>query len=155
MINFSQVLSNSGATGPHDHRLTYHFGPFALHAASRLLTRDGAVVPVTSKAFETLLALVRRAGVVVGKDELLRQVWPNAVVEEANLTQTIFMLRRALGDNVCEHRFIVTVPEQGYCFVAPVRERAEPGAVAAGAPGMARGLLGRRHPEQPRPISCA
>ena len=124
-------------------RLTYHFGPFALHAASRLLVRDGAVVPITSKAFETLLALVRRHGAVVSKDELLRQVWPNAVVEESNLTQTVFMLRRALGDNVREHRFIVTVPKQGYCFVAPVRERAETGDVAA---GVARGLLGRRPP---------
>lgn len=124
-------------------RLTYHFGPFALHAASRLLVRDGAVVPITSKAFETLLALVRRHGAVVSKDELLRQVWPNAVVEESNLTQTVFMLRRALGDNVREHRFIVTVPKQGYCFVASVRERAETGDVAA---GVARGLLGRRPP---------
>lgn len=127
-------------------RITYHFGPFALHAASRLLVRDGAVVPLTSKAFETLLALVRRAGTVVGKDELLRQVWPNAVVEESNLTQTIFMLRRALGDNVREHRFIVTVPKQGYCFVAEVRERPDAGRPAAGPPPLARTLLGRRHP---------
>lgn len=128
-------------------RLTYHFGPFALHAASRLLVRDGAVVPLASKAFETLVALVRRAGAVVAKDELLREVWPNAVVEESNLTQTIFMLRRALGDDVREHRFIVTVPKQGYSFVAPVRARAEPGDAAEGPPAVARALLGRRHAE--------
>ncbi len=128
-------------------RLTYFFGPFALHAASRLLVRDGAVVPLTSKAFETLLALVRRGGAVVSKDELLRQVWPNAVVEESNLTQTIFTLRRALGDNVREHRFIVTVPKQGYCFVAEVRERPDAGQPAAGPRPLARTLLGRRHPE--------
>ena len=127
-------------------RPTYHFGPFALHPASRLLMRDGTVVPLTSKAFEALLTLVRRSGTVVGKDELLRQVWPDTVVEESNLTQTIFMLRKALGDAVRDHRFIVTVPKRGYCFVAEVRERAEAGD-AAGPQAAARALLGRRHTE--------
>jgi DNA-binding winged helix-turn-helix (wHTH) protein/tetratricopeptide (TPR) repeat protein len=140
MINSSQILSNHA-------RVTYHFGPFALHAGSRLLMRDGVVVPLTSKAFETLLVLVRRAGSVVGKDELLRQVWPNTVVEESNLTQTIFMLRKALGDAVREHRFIVTVPKQGYCFVAEVRERPDAGDAAAGPLPLARTLLGKRHTE--------
>jgi len=128
-------------------RATYHFGPFALHPASRLLMRDGAVVPLTSKAFEALLTLVRHVGTVVGKDELLRQVWPDAVVEESNLTQTIFMLRKALGDSVRDHRFIVTVPKRGYCFVAEVRERAEADDVATGVHSAARALLGRRHTE--------
>ena len=127
-------------------RRTYQFGPFALHVATRLLMRDREVVPVTSKAFETLLVLVRHAGRVVGKDELLRDVWPDAVVEESNLTQTIFMLRKALGDAVRDHRFIVTVPKRGYSFVAEVRERTED-EQATLAPGPARELLGRRHPE--------
>jgi DNA-binding winged helix-turn-helix (wHTH) protein len=127
-------------------RVTYHFGPFALHVATRLLMRDREVVPVTSKAFETLLVLVRNAGRVVGKDELLREVWPDAVVEESNLTQTIFMLRKALGDAVRDHRFIVTVPKRGYALVAEVRERTRDEQTTL-APGPARELLGRRHPE--------
>lgn len=128
-------------------RRVFHFGPFVLHAAPRLLTRDGEVVPLASKAFETLLTLVRSAGRVVSKDELLREVWPEAVVEESNLTQTIFVLRKALGERVREHRFIVTIPRRGYSFVAEVRERAgesEPPLV----PGPSRALLGKRHPER-------
>src|SRR5262245_43685132 len=108
---------------------TYLFGPFTLHASQRLLKRGREVVPLTSKAFETLLALVERPRVVLGKDDLLDRVWPAQVVEESNLTQTVFMLRKALGDPVKEHRYIVTVPKRGYCFVAEVRELPE----AAGA----------------------
>lgn len=128
-------------------RRVFHFGPFALHEAPRLLTRDGEVVALASKAFETLLALVHNAGRVMAKDELLRQVWPDAVVEESNLTQTIFVLRKALGETVREHRFIVTIPRRGYSFVAEVRERAsesEPPLV----PAPSRALLGWRHPER-------
>jgi DNA-binding winged helix-turn-helix (wHTH) protein/lipoprotein NlpI len=105
------------------------------------------VVPLTSKAFEALLALVRRAGTVVGKEDLLRQLWPDTVVEESNLTQTIFMLRKALGDPVRDHRFIVTVPKRGYCFVAEVRERADAGDAAPESQAVARALLGRRQTE--------
>jgi DNA-binding winged helix-turn-helix (wHTH) protein len=100
----------------------YLFGPFALHATKRLLRRGDELVPLTSKAFETLLALVENAHGILGKDDLLQRVWPDAVVEEGNLTQTIFMLRKALGDSVKEHRYIVTVPKRGYSFVADVRE---------------------------------
>ncbi len=128
-------------------RRVFHFGPFALHAAPRLLTRDGEVVPLASKAFETLMALVRNAGRVVGKDELLRLVWPGAVVEESNLTQTIFVLRKALGETVREHRFIVTIPRRGYSFVAEVRERAgESEPPPESVPS--RALLGKRYPER-------
>lgn len=128
-------------------RRVFRFGPFALHEAPRLLSRDGEVVPLAAKAFETLLVLVRHAGRVVAKDELLRHVWPDAVVEESNLTQTIFVLRKALGETVREHRFIVTIPKRGYSFVAEVRERAsesEPPLV----PLPSRALLGKRHPER-------
>lgn len=124
----------------------YLFGPFALHASKRLLLRDKDVVPLTSKAFETLLALVQNVRSILGKDDLLRRVWPDAVVEESNLTQTIFMLRKALGDRVKEHRYIVTVPKRGYCFVADVRELPE-GAESAEALGPGRELLGKRYSE--------
>jgi len=123
----------------------YLFGPFALHAAKRLLLRNKEVVPLTSKTFETLLALVQNARSILGKDELLRRVWPDTVVEESNLTQTVFMLRKALGERVGEHRYVVTVPKRGYCFVAEVRELPEEGEGAAQGP--ARELLGKRYSE--------
>ncbi len=127
-------------------RPTYHFGPFALRTTKRLLLRGEEVVPVTSKAFETLLALVQNARNILGKDDLLRRVWPDAVVEDANLTQTIFMLRKALVDSLEEHRYIVTVPKRGYCFVADVRELAEDDE-SAQAPQPGQELLGRRYSE--------
>jgi len=122
----------------------YVFGPFALETARRLLLRNQEVVPLTSKAFETLLALVKNARTILGKDELLRSVWPDMVVEESNLTQTIFMLRKALGDTVRDHRYIVTVPKRGYGFVADVRELPEEGAGSSSVrPG--RELVGTRY----------
>jgi DNA-binding winged helix-turn-helix (wHTH) protein/TolB-like protein/Tfp pilus assembly protein PilF len=86
----------------------------------QLLNPEGAPVPLMPKAVETLVHLVMRAGETVSKDELLRAVWPNAVVEENNLTQNISALRKAFGEKLGEHRFIVTIPGQGYRFVAPV-----------------------------------
>ena len=86
----------------------------------QLLDADGTAVPLSPKAIETLVYLVLHAGQTVGKDELLRAVWPNVVVEENNLTQNISALRRAFGEKLGEHRFIVTIPGQGYRFVAPV-----------------------------------
>jgi Tol biopolymer transport system component/DNA-binding winged helix-turn-helix (wHTH) protein len=104
-------------------RQLYAFGDFRLDAHRRLLLRlDGEPVPLTPKAFETLLILVRRHGSVVEKDELLREVWPDTFVEEATLAQNVFTLRRALGQGRAEPRYIETVPKHGYRFVADVRE---------------------------------
>lgn len=100
----------------------YEFGPFRLDAIKRLLLRDGAVVPLKSKDFDLLLALVEHSGQVLDKDDLIRQVWPDIVVEESNLSVHIFALRRALGETPDDHRYIVTVPGRGYGFVAGVRE---------------------------------
>src|SRR5687768_1374487 len=75
------------------------------------------------KAFDILLYLVRRAGVVVEKDELMSSIWPDTIVEENNLTQNISALRRILGEKHRENRFIATVPGRGYKFVAPVTAR--------------------------------
>src|SRR5687767_15567343 len=97
----------------------------------QLVDPDGAPVQLMPKAIETLVHLVLNAGQTVSKDELLRTVWPNAVVEENNLTQNISALRRAFGEKLGEHRFIVTIPGQGYRFVAPVSKverAAEPDA---------------------------
>jgi DNA-binding winged helix-turn-helix (wHTH) protein/Tfp pilus assembly protein PilF len=124
----------------------YLFGPFTLQVSKRLLLRDDRAVTLTSRAFETLLALVENAGSILGKDELLGRIWPDAVVLESNLTQTVFMLRKALGEEIKDHRYIVTVPKKGYCFVAEVRELPE-GGEEARAKGPARELLGKRYSE--------
>ncbi|HXG67949.1 MAG TPA: transcriptional regulator [Blastocatellia bacterium] len=107
---------------------TYEFGPFRLDPTSRLLRRDGEVVPLKPKVFDTLLLLVANHGQVVSKDRLMEAVWPDTAVEENNLTQNISALRKALGERPNEHRYIVTVPGQGYRFVAEVREARAEGA---------------------------
>ena len=96
----------------------YEFGPFKLEPEERQLCRDGRPVSLTPKAFDTLQALVARAGRAVRKDELMATVWPDANVGDATLAQNIFALRRVLGDG----RVIETVPKFGYRFVTPVRE---------------------------------
>ena len=89
---------------------------------------DGEPVPLTPKAFLTLLVLLQNYGRTVEKEELLREVWPGTFVEEGNLTVTIFMLRKSLGEGRNENKYIKTVPRRGYRFVAPVRkvQRLEP-----------------------------
>jgi Tol biopolymer transport system component/DNA-binding winged helix-turn-helix (wHTH) protein len=79
-------------------------------------------VPLTSKAFDTLVVLVENRDRVVTKDELLEAVWHDVIVEEGNLTQQIFLIRRALGDTAQQPRYIVTVPGHGYRFTAGVKE---------------------------------
>jgi TolB-like protein/Tfp pilus assembly protein PilF len=99
----------------------YEFGNFRLDTGKRLLLgRDGAPVPLTPKAYETLAYLVDHAGTVVGKEEMMRAIWPDTAVEENNLTQNISLLRRVLGEGRGEHRYIATVPGRGYQFVAGV-----------------------------------
>ena len=97
----------------------YDFGPFRLDAAQHLLLRAGKVVPLTPKAFQTLLMLVQNNGRIVEKDELLKSIWPGTFVEEATLAQNVFTLRKALGDAEDE-QYIQTIPKRGYRFVASV-----------------------------------
>lgn len=106
------------ATGP---KVLYEFGPFRVDPDKQLLLRQGCPVDMTPKAFETLLALIRHSREVATKDELMKAVWPDTIVEEANLSQNIFVLRKALGDTPEAHRYIVTVPGRGYRFAAEVR----------------------------------
>ena len=105
---------------------SYRFGPFRLDPLTRRLTRDGEPVPLTARAFDTLVVLVEGQGGVVTKDELLRAVWQETFVEENNLNQAISALRRALHDDGNGNRFIETVPRKGYAFVAPVLCTIEP-----------------------------
>ena len=100
----------------------YEFGPFRLDAAERLLLRDGLPLPLTNKAFDTLLVLVENSGHIVEKDELMRRVWSDTVVEESTLAQNVFRLRRTLGEDSGEQAYIETIPKHGYRFIAPVRQ---------------------------------
>src|SRR5262245_28863147 len=104
----------------HQPKQIYEFGPYRLDAADRLLMRDGAVVPLQPKVIDLLLTLVERHGRLLEKDELMKLVWPDVIVEEANLASNISILRKTLGEN--GQQFIETVPKRGYRFVAPVNE---------------------------------
>src|SRR5215470_15809581 len=106
----------------------YEFGPFRLDAAEHLLLRDGESVPLQPKAFDLLVALVERHGRLLEKGELLKKVWPDTFVEEANLASNISLLRKALGDGENGHRYIETAPKRGYRFVADVKKLEEDGA---------------------------
>ncbi len=99
----------------------YEFGPYRLDPEKRLLFRGSEPVPLQMKTFETLLALVRHSEEVVLKDELMKAVWPDTFVEESNLTQNISVLRKTLGDDASERRYIVTIPGRGYRFVGKVK----------------------------------
>lgn len=98
----------------------YNFGDFRLDPAERILTRDGNVIPITPKVFETLLVLVENAGRTIGKEELMQMIWQDRFVEESNLTFNIGMLRKALGDDAAKPRYVETVPRRGYRFIAAV-----------------------------------
>jgi DNA-binding winged helix-turn-helix (wHTH) protein/tetratricopeptide (TPR) repeat protein len=109
---------------PRQDRELYEFEGFVVDPYRRLLTRDGEPVPLPPKALATLVALLDRHGQVVDKEELIQTVWPDTFITEATLTQNVFRLRKALGEEAGEHRFIVTIPGRGYSFVADVRRRA-------------------------------
>jgi DNA-binding winged helix-turn-helix (wHTH) protein/TolB-like protein/tetratricopeptide (TPR) repeat protein len=106
---------------PEETKGFYDFGPFRADTVRRLLLRDGQTVPLTSKAFDTLEVLLRNRDRVIEKEELLKAIWPNSFVEEANLTQNVSTLRKALCELPGEHRYIATVPGRGYRFVGEVR----------------------------------
>jgi len=100
--------------------LIYQFGPFHLDTAEQTLSREGKPIALTAKAFQTLLALVENSGRTVTKDDLLSKVWPDTFVEELTLAQNISTVRKALGDDKSDSKYIQTVPRRGYRFVAPV-----------------------------------
>src|SRR5438034_11689023 len=102
-------------------RHVFEFGPFRIDTVNRQLMREGAVIPLKAKAVDTLLLLIQARGDVVEKDDLMQLLWPDSFVEEANLTQNIYMLRKALGDG----DYIETLPRRGYRFVPEIKEREE------------------------------
>jgi DNA-binding winged helix-turn-helix (wHTH) protein/Tfp pilus assembly protein PilF len=99
----------------------YEFGPFRVDPEKELLLRDDETVPLAPKAFQVLLVLISHKKEVVTKDELLKTVWPDTFVEEANLSRNVFLLRKALGESPQDHQYIVTVPGRGYRFTEEVQ----------------------------------
>jgi DNA-binding winged helix-turn-helix (wHTH) protein len=107
----------------------HEFGEFRVDAQSRLLLCKGERVRLSAKAFDDLLVLLEERGRVVEKDELMRRVWPDAVVEENNLTVNMSALRKSLNEGPRDLRYLVTVPGRGYQFVAEVQQQSvEPGS---------------------------
>ena len=100
----------------------YEFGPFRLIPEERQLLREGQLVQLTPKSFDLLVVLVENSGHLLDKGELMKRIWPDSFVEEANLSVKMSALRRALGEDPSEHQYIETVPRQGYRFVASVKE---------------------------------
>ena len=102
---------------------TYTFGGFTLDVQERRLSRHAEHLTLAPKAFDLLVTLVRRAGRLISKTELLETVWRESFVEEGILTVHVSGLRKALGDTKRPPRFIETVARSGYRFIAPVVER--------------------------------
>ena len=99
----------------------YIFAGFTLDVRGRqLLSPEGQTLTLSSRAFDTLLALIRSKGEVLSKEELMESVWPGLVVEDNNVNQAIFSLRKALADSRSDSRIIRTVSGKGYSFVAPL-----------------------------------
>lgn len=103
----------------------YEFGPFRLDLEQRLLWHDEETVALAPKVFETLILLIEHRGRVVKKEEMMKALWPDRFVEESNLTQNIFMLRKILGEGTGKAQYIETIPKRGYCFIGTVKETQE------------------------------
>jgi len=100
---------------------SYQFGPFVLNTAQHTLLREGTAIALTPKTYDTLLVLVQNSGRMLSKEELMNLLWPDSFVEEANLTQQVSMIRKALGESPGDPRYIATVPGRGYRFIAEVQ----------------------------------
>ncbi len=113
----------------------YEFGQYRIDTGERLLRRGDELISLPPKASETLLVLVRSAGRMVDKGDLMKAVWPDTFVEEGALTRNISLIRKTLGDTGEEAAYIETIPRRGYRFVAPVRTFVvEPAGAAAQTP---------------------
>lgn len=125
---------------------TYSFGPFVLVPQERRLLRAGVPVPLAAKAFDLLVVLVRNHGRLVGKDRLLEEVWPGAVVEEVNLTVNVSAVRKALGAGEGGGDWIETVPRHGYRFRGDVQTGIEFPFASAPAPAPERTAASAKAP---------
>jgi DNA-binding winged helix-turn-helix (wHTH) protein/Tol biopolymer transport system component len=105
---------------------SFEFDEFLLDGKEKVLLRDGKPLSITPKAFELLYILVQNHGHLVERDELINIIWKSSFVEEGNLTFTVRLLRKTLGDDKQNPRFIETVPKRGYRFVAVVKQPVAP-----------------------------
>ena len=105
---------------------SFRFGAFELDPQRRVLTRDGVQIDLRPKAFALLHVLVSNHDRVVGKAEILERVWPDGTGTEANITVNVAAVRRALGEDPREHRYVLTVPTVGYRFIAAVNDASDP-----------------------------
>src|SRR5262249_36839435 len=106
------------------HSPIYEFGDFQLDLGRQALLRDGEEVTLTPKVYSLLVIFVENPGRLLSKDELIKLLWEDSFVEEANLNVNVSALRRALGEKPNDDRYVVTVPRRGYRFVADVRTAA-------------------------------
>lgn len=116
------------SAGEQQPNMLYQFGPFRVDPEKQILSRDGQAVPLTPKAFQILVVLLRHGPETVSKEDLMKAVWPETFVEEANLSRNIFLLRKALGEGPQDHRYVLTVPGRGYrlterVLLVPVAQR--------------------------------
>ena len=107
----------------------YEFGPFQIDKLNHALLRDGDTIPLKPKVFDMLLLLVENRERLLDKDEMLRRLWPDTVVEESNLSQNVYLLRKALCEETDGAKYIETTPKRGYRFVGTVKEVEEPSAI--------------------------
>jgi TolB-like protein/DNA-binding winged helix-turn-helix (wHTH) protein len=133
---FLKGAASRATEGSADH--FYEFDDFRMDARNRILLLRQHPVPLTAKALDTLLVLLKSEGRLMTKDDLMKAVWPDSIVEESNLTQTIFMLRKALGQTR-DQGYIVTVSGRGYRFVADVKQVSRDGPALVGTVPAGRG----------------
>lgn len=124
-LNSEALASDARGVFPEDAVLnsalrSFVFGSFSLHPERQLVLKGETPLKVGGRAFDILTALVERAGEIVRKEELIARVWPGVFVEDSNLKVHMAILRRALGEDVANPRYIATVVGRGYRFVAPV-----------------------------------
>jgi DNA-binding winged helix-turn-helix (wHTH) protein len=136
-----------GLSGAQAQNRYVSFGHFQVDLQREELFKDGARVPIPSKVYQVLLALVERPGEIVTRDDLRARLWPGGtfVNYDANVNTTVNKLRLALGDSPDQPIYVETVPRQGYCFVGPSRAELNLGRV----------LMGRAWLFLQRPLSCA
>ena len=131
----------------------FEFGPFRVDPVERVLLREGESVALTSKLFDILLLLVENNGHVVHKERLMKEVWPDTFVEEANLTQNVSVLRKALKDD--GHQYIQTVPRRGYRFVGHVYELVDERELIIEEHSRSRVVVEEHHTDTPEPHQSA
>jgi len=141
--------SNLKLASVNDNR--YVFDDFEVDTVNRTCARAGEPLPITGKVFDILAVFIENPGRLLSKDELLDRVWPNEFVEEGNLARNVSTLRRALGDNGKDHKYILTVPGHGYRFLPEVVRASAPGVPETASEVIADGheslapLEGRDH----------